>query len=152
MKPIVYSFVIIVLITFSCKENKIDLKKEKQNMINTDIEFSNFSEKEGMKKAFLFFADTSAVLLRNNSMPIEGKENVGKNQTKVVDTGFVLTWKPLKGFISKSADLGYTYGTYTLAVKNDTSVTEGTYLTIWKKQENGAWKWVLDTGNSGIKK
>lgn len=150
MNRILFIFIGLLLFSFSCRENNIDLEKEKQNVLNTDIEFSNYSEKEGMKKAFLTFADDEAVLLRSNSMPIVGKENIGKSNTKIVDTTFTLTWKPIHVFISKSADLAYTYGTYTLTVKNDTSLTEGTYVSIWKKQENETWKWVLDTGNEGL--
>ena len=151
MNRILFIFISLLLLTFSCQEkNKIDHEKEKQNVLNTDIEFSNFSEKEGMKKAFLRFADDEAVLLRSNSMPIEGKENIGKSFTKINDSLFSLTWKPFKGFISKSADLAYTYGSYTLTIKNDTSETKGTYLSIWKKQDDGSWKWVLDTGNEGL--
>ena len=151
MNKILISFFFLISVSFSCQEkNIIDLEKEKQNVLNTDIEFSNLSEKEGMKKAFLTFADDEAVLLRSNLMPIEGKEKIGKSYTKVNDTLFALTWKPLNVFISKSADLAYTYGTYSLIIKNDTSETKGTYLSIWKKQENGTWKWVLDTGNEGL--
>jgi hypothetical protein len=29
-------------------------------------------------------------------------------------------------------------------------VRKGTYVSIWKKDENGNWKWVLDTGNPGL--
>jgi ketosteroid isomerase-like protein len=29
---------------------------------------------------------------------------------------------------------------------------EGTYVTIWKKGQNGNWKFVLDTGNQGLGK
>lgn len=150
MNRILFIFIGLLLFSFSCRENNIDLEKEKQNVLNTDIEFSNYSEKEGMKKAFLTFADDEAVLLRSNSMPIVGKDNIGKSNTKIVDTTFTLTWKPIHVFISKSADLAYTYGIYTLTVKNDTSLTEGTYVSIWKKQENETWKWVLDTGNEGL--
>ena len=27
---------------------------------------------------------------------------------------------------------------------------EGTYVTIWKKDADGNWKFVLDTGNQGL--
>ena len=143
-------FLLFLLFCFSCRDNNIDLEKEIQNVLNTDIEFSNYSEKKGMKKAFLKFVDEKAVILKNHSMPIVGKENIGESYTNLVDTGFILTWKPLYGDISKSTDLAYTYGTYTLSIKNDTSLTGGTYVSIWKKQENGIWKWVLDTGNEGL--
>ena len=151
MNRILISVFFLIIVSFSCQEkSNIDFEKEKQNVLNTDIKFSNFSEKEGMKKAFLNFADDEAVLLRSNSMPIEGKEKIGKSYTNLVDSVFTLIWKPLNVFISESADLAYTYGTYTLKIKNDTSETKGTYLSIWKKQENGAWKWILDTGNEGL--
>ena len=113
-----YIFCISVFLLFSCEKEKIDPDKEKQNIIQTDIDFSKMSEEEGMKKAFLFFADEDAVLLRANSFPVEGKEKIGKSFTEFSDSGFVLTWKPLKGFISESADLGYTYGTFTSVINN----------------------------------
>jgi ketosteroid isomerase-like protein len=102
-----------------------------------------------MIKAFLEFSDQDAVLLRSHSMPIEGKANIGKNLTAINDTLFTLTWKPLHITISESADLAYTYGTFS-SVVNDTLRTEGTYLTIWKKQDDLSWKWILDTGNEGL--
>jgi hypothetical protein len=43
--------------------------------------------------------------------------------------------------------LGYTYGNYQL--KMDTLIEKGTYVSIWKKDENGHWKYVLDSGNQG---
>jgi ketosteroid isomerase-like protein len=30
------------------------------------------------------------------------------------------------------------------------TVIYGTYTSIWKKEKNGKWKFVLDTGNEGI--
>jgi len=136
------------LTIFSCQENYLD--REKQILIKTDIEFSNMSEKTGMEKAFLKYADDEAVLLRTHSMPIVGKEKIGKRYTDSDDTGFTLSWKPLYADVSKSKDLAYTYGTYTLSIKSDKSETYGTYLSIWKKQADGSWKWVLDTGNEGL--
>ena len=150
MDRILFLLFLISLFCFSCQTNNIDQKTETQNVIITDIEFSNFSEKHGMKKAFLKFADKNAVILKSHSIPIVGKENIGKSYTNLSDTGFTLVWKPSYGYASISADLAYTYGTYTLSVRNDTFETKGTYVSIWKKQDDGKWKWVLDTGNEGL--
>ena len=30
------------------------------------------------------------------------------------------------------------------------SMQRGTYVTIWKKDADGTWKWVLDSGNEGL--
>jgi len=151
VKKQILIFLLITVIMFSCHDILPDLEKEKQNVINTDLEFSNLSKKEGMIKAFLTYADDDAVILKNNSMPIIGKEKIGEYYTSLVDSAFILTWKPVSVFISQSADLAYTFGTYTLEIKHDISQTRGTYCSIWKKQLDGDWKWVLDTGNEGLK-
>ena len=63
-------------------------------------------------------------------------------------TSIVLTWEPLNGEISSSGDLGFTYGTYTLKAGDKQS--RGTYVSVWKRDVVGRWKWVLDTGNPGL--
>ena len=57
------------------------------------------------------------------------------------------TWEPAFADVSKSGDLGYSYGAYQLA-KNDAmlkaeKVETGNYYRIWKKQGN-TWKVVAD--------
>jgi ketosteroid isomerase-like protein len=52
--------------------------------------------------------------------------------------------------IAQSGELGYTYGFWTFIAQKDTS--RGTYLTIWKKNAMGQWKYIADTGNSGLGK
>ena len=118
--------------------------------METDRKFSERSTEVGMKKAFLDFADDTAVLLQRNSMPVVGKHAIMKSFGGFSDTGVVLTWEPLAGDIARSGDLGYTYGLYTLLVKTDSSISRGKYVSIWKKQADGTWKFVLDGGNEGI--
>ena len=55
---------------------------------------------------------------------------------------------PLDASVSDSKDLGYTYGVWQLTSLD--SMRQGTYVTIWKKNQNGVWKYVLDAGNEGI--
>jgi ketosteroid isomerase-like protein len=125
----------------------VDWTKEKEAIIKTDLAFSDLSRDKGMKAAFLMYMDSSAVLLRRNHLPIVGKETVQYLQA-VPDSSFILTWQPDTAILSASGDLGYTYGLYTLKEK-DTTI-RGTYVSIWKKQRDGSWKYVLDTGNQGL--
>ena len=129
-----------------------DTEKEKEALKQIDIEFSNLSLEKGMNFAFLSYAAHDGVLLRPNSYPIEGidkiKESLGDS-----DTSFTLTWSPLYAAVSESLELGYTYGIYELTIKGkeaNPQVHKGTYLTIWKKDKYGNWKFVLDTGNAGL--
>lgn len=129
-----------------------DLNKEKDVLKQTDIDFSNLSQEKGMNHAFLSYADENAVLLKPNSYPIQGIEKLRERYSKP-DTSFTLIWNPLYVDIAVSLELGYTYGTWELKTKDEkgTPVSYfGTYLTIWKKDKNGNWKFVLDTGNSGL--
>lgn len=117
-------------------------------MVAADRAFSDSSAKLGMKKAFLQFMADDAVLLRPGYLPIvEG--DVVKFLTSQEDTSFVMTWKPKGGQLSKSNDIGYTYGVYEIKLNAIDSVLNGTYVSIWQKQKDGTWKFVLDTGNPG---
>ena len=115
----------------------------------TDMAFSDLSKQKGMKSAFLYFMDSDAVFLRPNRFPLKGAD-ARSYLENINDSVFTLTWQPLSVEMSTSADLGDTYGLYTFSGKDTTY--EGTYLTIWKRQKDGSWKYVLDTGNPGIGK
>ena len=52
-----------------------------------------------------------------------------------------LVWWPNWAGISKSGDLGFTTGGVEVG-----GVRTGHYFTIWKRQSDGAWKWVYDGG------
>ena len=121
-----------------------------EDLMKLDRDFSKRSTETGMKQAFLEFASDTAVLLQKNTMPVVGKTAIAKSYQVLVDTGFTLTWEPLAGDISKSGDLGYTYGIYTMVNRANKSSHKGKYVSIWKKQADGSWKWVLDVGNEGI--
>ena len=121
--------------------------KDKNTLIEVDKTFSSLSEQKGMNHAFMEYIAEDGVMLRSNNMPFVGKKAVAKIFNGD-DTGFTLTWDPLFSDIANSGELGYTYGTYKLEMEN--SREQGTYVSIWKKDKNGAWKFVLDSGNQGI--
>lgn len=152
MKTTFLSIILILLIT-SCSEKPapIDLEAEKETLMTLDREFSILSGSDGMKKAFLFYFADDGVLLRPEQRPIEGIEAIRRNFETFSDAEFILTWEPMKAVLSKSADLGYTYGIWESISKDTTNfIARGTYITIWQKNESGEWKAVFDTGNPGI--
>ena len=126
------------------------MKPIPEDLIKLDKEFSALSKAKGMKYAFLEYAADSAVLLQRNVWPVVGKKAISAAFEAFSDSGFTLTWEPLDADMSRSGDFGYTYGLYTSFIKADSSVTRGKYVTIWKKQPDGSWKYVLDSGNEGL--
>ncbi len=138
------------LIFISCNENKetVTQRPSVDEILDADISFSDMSRQVGMKKAFLQYVDDNdGVLLRPGHPPIVGADAIDY-LSRLSDTSYTLSWKPSKGEISKSGDLGFTYGIYELKMKD--SVYKGTYVSIWKKQNDGSWKFVLDAGTEGI--
>jgi ketosteroid isomerase-like protein len=133
---------------------QIDIEQEKQKLLQVDIDFSNYSKLYGVNKAILKYVADDGVLLRTNHYPIVGIDKV-KEFFQSPDTSFVLTWLPSFVDIAVSGELGYTYGLYKLQVIDENGqavIYEGTYVSIWKKDKEGNWKFVLDTGNSRVEK
>ena len=150
------SVLVLTIIMVHCSNPKtVEVSAEKESILKTDREFSDYSSKNGMKKAFLLFGDESMVMLRENSMPVVGKTAFKNLYKNFDDSQMTLVWEPLFADVSISGDLGYSYGIYTMTIKSDSLKTEkGTYLSICKKDpdsnRDGNWKFVLDTGNEGI--
>jgi ketosteroid isomerase-like protein len=119
-------------------------------LLQTDRDFSTMSVKEGMHKAFLYYIADEGVILRNNSFPAKGKKTLEERFAGKSDSAFVLSWEPLFEKISETGDLGYTYGVHSNTNRLTGEVIKGTYVTIWQKQTDGSWKFVLDTGTQGL--
>lgn len=149
----IYSFsvstlVIVLLITGCAEVNKTN--SDRKGLKETDRYYSAMSEKEGRNAAFIAMFDTSGVMLHENSMPVEGIASIKDQLLMHSDTSYTLKWEPL--FADSSGTLGYTYGTWTLTSRILKEIPgEGTYVTIWKKDRNGDWRAMLDTGNDGLK-
>lgn len=136
------------LLSNSCKQkNNLPKKKSTEEIIKADEAFSDLSKKEGMKKAFIEYIDNDGVLLRPGRLPVIGA-NAIDFLSQVNDSSYTLTWSPAGAGIAASDDLGYSYGIYKLELKD--TVVRGTYVSVWKKQKDGKWKFVLDSGNEGI--
>lgn len=143
---------IFVLVTIGCntqKEKYPDPVEEKISLLKSDKAFSDMSIEKGMKAAFLEFIDSNAVLLRSNFMPIIGAGAIDY-LIQQNDTSYTINWQPQNAVVSKSADLGYTFGVYAVHPKYVDTVLYGTYVNIWKKDAAGVWKLALDSGNEGI--
>ena len=143
-----FGFIIIFIALLSCAGN--NKNPTSGILIQTDRDFSAMSVKEGMFKAFLFYIADDGVILRDNSFPDKGRESMIRRFSGRTDTSFVLSWEPMYEKISESGDLGYTYGIHTTTDRSTGEVTKGTYITIWQKQPDGNWKFVLDTGTEGL--
>jgi ketosteroid isomerase-like protein len=59
--------------------------------------------------------------------------------------GNKLTWYPVLADAAQSGEMGYTTGPWTM-LQNNRPVSAGEYVTIWRKQLDGRWKFAVDMG------
>jgi ketosteroid isomerase-like protein len=143
-------FVIISNLIFNLSCTNAGKNNSAGKLLKADRDFSDMSVREGMFSAFLFYIADDGVILRDNSFPSKGKQALRERFSGKSDTSFVLSWEPLYEKISDSGELGYTYGIHSTLDKATGQITKGTYITIWQRQTDGSWKFILDTGTQGL--
>ena len=121
----------------------------RNDLLKTDIAFSKVSEEKGRNAAFVEYAADNATLLRPFSSPLTGRDSIKAMLSMHPDSTYKLTWTPISSDVAKSGEIGFTYGTYSLDIKN-VGHEEGTYATVWHKDSTKTWKFILDTGNEGL--
>lgn len=89
----------------------------------------------GVQASFLKHSAPEAIVLAPE--PMLAHALFGQPKPK----GPPLVWWPLWAGISRSGDLGFTTGPYSYDGK-----LEAWYFTVWSKQPDGSWKWLMDAG------
>lgn len=110
------------------------------DMVGAERAFAADGYARGVKLSFLAFSAPDAVIL--NPEPVNARESLAASPDQ--DAGAPrahLVWWPLYAGIANSGDLGFTTGPYAID-----EARRGFYFTIWKRQPDGDWKWVLDAG------
>ncbi len=134
----------------SHSDRAAELAAERERLFRTDMEFSDLSEHKGTREAFASYCAEDATLLPMNGYPVTGKDSI---RAVMSDTGgATLTWKPAKADVAVSGDLGYTWGMYQARGRDNAGnavARYGKYLTVWRKQQDGSWKFIIDIGNPG---
>lgn len=152
MKTIVY--VILLSLLWACNQqiSQDSSPADPQELIDVDLEFAQLARDQGISQAFYQYAAQKAIILRQGQFPLKGPEEIKEDWQTVVSSFSnppQLSWKPTKAEIARSGDLGYTFGTYEFTVLDsldNPSISYGNYVTVWKRQNDGSWKYVLDGG------
>jgi ketosteroid isomerase-like protein len=114
-------------------------------ILAADRAFAAMAQAKGTMAAFKAYAADGAVSLGSSFEPTIGPTAIAA----AVGNG-PLEWAPVEAHIAASGELGYSWGRFkaTQPGKDGAAPTPlyGKYVTIWRKQANGAWKFVLDTG------
>ncbi|MCI1186665.1 nuclear transport factor 2 family protein [Hymenobacter sp. DH14] len=113
----------------------------RQAVLAAESSFAEQVTKNGMKTAFLTNAAPTAMVVENGKLV----EAQAAWNTRPVKPNTRLTWYPLLADVAQTGDLGYTTGPWTM-LQNDRAQAAGEYVTLWRKQPDGQWKYVVNMG------
>jgi ketosteroid isomerase-like protein len=118
-------------------------------LLQADKDFAKAAAARGAEGFLSFFAEDGTILPKDGA-PLKGKAALGEAFRKTwAQPGYSLAWMPLRAELARSGEIGYTYGTYERKRRagGKPVIETGKYVTIWRKQEDGTWKVILDMGN-----
>lgn len=126
----------------------LDTAMEKERILQADRDFAALSVKTNAAEAFKKYAREDAFQLPPNEEPIRGRDKIVERFAEF-DKQFILDWEPQASEVAASGDLGYTWG-IAKGISRETGkpVFRGKYLTVWKKDSDGNWRYIADLGNS----
>jgi ketosteroid isomerase-like protein len=121
----------------------------RQEMMDADRAFDRATAVRGLDGWMSYFAPDARLNLRSGIL--EGRANIRAHYAKMfAQPEFSIRWEPLFAEASADGTLGYTLGKARISFRMPDGTREqrpGNYLTVWKKQKDGAWKAATDIGN-----
>ena len=147
MKKVILFFSLFLIISCVKKAEVVSRETLKAEVSKAEDDFKNLAQAKGIHEAFYTFADSNAVIKRENDTLIHGKENIKNYYSNLKFKKASVTWKPDFVDISDDGTLAYTYGKYVWTVKDSLENKKdfkGIFHTVWKKQKDGSWKYVWD--------
>lgn len=144
MKNLLFACFVVLISSCSQPINKSTVKDE---IFRHEKAFEKMAFEAGIAQAFYFFADTNAVILRENDSLIKGNENIRNYYESKNLTNATVNWSPDYIEVSECGTFAYTYGKFTWTINTATGESvglKGVFHTVWKKQKDGSWKYVWD--------
>jgi ketosteroid isomerase-like protein len=123
---------------------------ERTRLRAADSSFSDLSYRMGVAFAFSNTVAPDGVVFGDPQLVI-GSDAIEEYFTARAAQSS-LVWQPTLTWVAPSHDLGFTVGESTSTGRGASGAAVqrmGKYLTIWERQKDGTWKFLVDGGNSG---
>lgn len=121
------------------KKDDSFVTRAREALIQLEYTFSSASAYEGLTAAYTEREAEDIRFYRMGEFPIQGVSAVSAALSRYDG---VLTWEVSHAEVSRSADLGYTYGISSLTGPNTT--TRFSFVHIWRRAADDQWKLALD--------
>ena len=126
----------------------VDKNKLKAELAKMEDAFCAMAKEKGIRAAFEYFAAPDVAFVDTDPRRFRGlaavRERMGPDQP-----GVSVTWSAMFTDVSDDGTLGYNWGRYewrSPGADGKERVRTGFFLTIWKRQPDGTWRYVMDNG------
>src|ERR1700738_2447477 len=125
---------------------KNDRINDVKSLVETERAFSRASEEKGTRESFAEFIAEDGILFRPTA--VLGKKWMQEHPLPPSTKRPLLSWQPIFAAVSRAGDLGYTTGPWQFMqdINDAKPVAFGNFMTVWKKQADGKWRFAVDLG------
>lgn len=141
------SFLFALVLFISCNQEKVDTEKEGQELMQLSREWSESAATDDIDKTLSYWSD-DAVFISSGQPTLNGKQELRKMVEGMSEIpGFKISWEPVSVSVSENGDMAYMIEKNTLTFSDSLGnpvTTTGRAVTVWKKNEKGDWKNVVE--------
>ena len=139
---------VVLLLGAGCRQ-RAELSREAQAreaqvLLDTDRAWAEVTSAGKNPDSILAYWTEDARVVSPGQVTLEGKRAIRQMVTSSLSApGFHITWTPEAAVVSRSGDIGYTYGANEFTIPGPTgqpSKMVGRYLAVWRKQPDGRWR------------
>jgi ketosteroid isomerase-like protein len=152
MRSLALSILLVLVTLGGCAfTQEIDRAAVLEELMQADRDFAIETAERGADGWADWF-DTHGTMFPKSGR-VDGQEAIRERMSAAFAPGNPrLVWEPESAEVSEAGDLGYTIGRWQ-TVAGETGEAEqvlgtGYYVSIWRRNAEGAWRVALDIGNS----
>lgn len=144
---------VAIAMAIGCNRGR-DTQGDAQAIQDTERQWNQDYAAKDADKLAAYYAD-DAVLMAPGMAPSVGRESIRATlKAMVADPALSLKFTAAKIDVAESGDLGYTRGAYVLTMTDPQSKKvvqdHGSYVTTYRREEDGKWKAVADIASSEV--
>lgn len=116
-------------------------------IVEVERQFMDMLNQKGAAEAFYSFAAPDAVIKRGDDELIAGPDAIKTYYAAPIYQNATAEWRPDFIDVANDGSMAYTYGKYRWTITDlsgKTTEYTGVFHTVWKRMEDGSWKYVWD--------
>lgn len=125
-----------------------DAAAGRAEMLARESKFFEAAKQQGGREGYIAHMTPYCRIQRSGRFPMIGREAAAKYFDEIRLA--VVGWEGIDGGVSKSGELGYTYGRFEVKVTREGTEhnVKGYFTRVWKRDAQGDWKLVADVWNA----